>query len=70
MTQHAKRKRIIADRYANSNVLRPAPLSGIQERSLNFIKRCEASVGNSHDIFVSYRATAAVAARSIALTPV
>ncbi|KAH9243641.1 hypothetical protein K456DRAFT_1717167 [Colletotrichum gloeosporioides 23] len=50
---HAKRKRIIADRYANSNVLRPAPLSGIQERSLNFIKRCEASVGNSHDIFMS-----------------
>ncbi|KAI8221756.1 putative sterigmatocystin biosynthesis P450 monooxygenase STCB [Colletotrichum sp. SAR 10_77] len=51
--RHAKRKRIIADRYANSNVLRPAPLSGIQERSLNFIKRCEASVGNSHDIFMS-----------------
>ncbi|TDZ37139.1 putative sterigmatocystin biosynthesis P450 monooxygenase STCB [Colletotrichum spinosum] len=50
---HAKRKRIIADRYANSNVLRSAPLSGIQERSLNFIKRCEASVGASHDIFMS-----------------
>ncbi|KAL0930806.1 GTP-binding protein [Colletotrichum truncatum] len=50
---HAKRKRIIADRYANSNVLRPAPLRGIQERSLNFIRRCEASVGESHDIFMS-----------------
>ncbi|GKT43692.1 putative sterigmatocystin biosynthesis P450 monooxygenase STCB [Colletotrichum spaethianum] len=51
--QHAKRKRIIADRYANSNVLRPAPLSGIQERSQRFINRCEASVGKSHDIFMS-----------------
>ncbi|KAF6836000.1 GTP-binding protein [Colletotrichum plurivorum] len=50
---HAKRKRIIADRYANSNVLRPAPLAGIQERSQNFVKRCEASVGKSHDIFMS-----------------
>ncbi|KAI8284345.1 putative sterigmatocystin biosynthesis P450 monooxygenase STCB [Colletotrichum sp. SAR11_240] len=53
VTQHAKRKRIIADRYANSNVLRPAPLSGIKQRSLNFIKRCETSVGKSHDIFMS-----------------
>ncbi|KZL67040.1 cytochrome p450 [Colletotrichum incanum] len=51
--QHAKRKRIIADRYANSNVLRPAPLSGIQARSQRFINRCEASVGKSHDIFMS-----------------
>ncbi|TQN73534.1 putative sterigmatocystin biosynthesis P450 monooxygenase [Colletotrichum shisoi] len=50
---HAKRKRIIADRYANSNVLRPAPLSGIQERSQRFINRCAASVGKSHDIFMS-----------------
>ncbi|TKW49746.1 putative sterigmatocystin biosynthesismonooxygenase, partial [Colletotrichum tanaceti] len=51
--QHAKRKRIIADRYANSNVLRQAPLSGIQERSQKFINRCAASVGKSHDIFMS-----------------
>ncbi|OLN81689.1 putative sterigmatocystin biosynthesis P450 monooxygenase STCB-like protein 5 [Colletotrichum chlorophyti] len=50
---HAKRKRIIADRYANSNVLRPAPLSGIEERSQRFINRCQASVGQSHDIFMS-----------------
>ncbi|KAK1525137.1 cytochrome P450 [Colletotrichum abscissum] len=50
---HAKRKRIIADRYANSNVLRPVPLGGIQERSQKFIKLCEKSVGKSHDIFMS-----------------
>ncbi|KXH28572.1 cytochrome P450 [Colletotrichum nymphaeae SA-01] len=50
---HAKRKRIIADRYANSNVLRPVPLGGIQERSQKFINLCEKSVGKSHDIFMS-----------------
>ncbi|GJC95547.1 cytochrome P450 [Colletotrichum higginsianum] len=39
--------------YGRSNVLRPAPLSGIQERSQRFINRCAASVGKSHDIFMS-----------------
>ncbi|KAK2672098.1 Cytochrome P450 [Fusarium oxysporum f. sp. vasinfectum] len=30
---HAKRRRMIGDRYANSNVMKQAPLAGIQERS-------------------------------------
>lgn len=51
--QHAKRRRVIADRYANSNVMRPDSMSGIRERAARFVARCEASVGQSLDIFVS-----------------
>lgn len=51
--QHAKRRRIIADRYANSNVMRPASMSGIQERATRFVAKCEESAGRSLDIFVS-----------------
>ncbi|CRK12162.1 hypothetical protein BN1708_010358 [Verticillium longisporum] len=55
---HAKRKRIIADRYANSNVVKPAPLSGIQERSQRFLDRCLSSGTGGHDIFMSLHAYA------------
>ncbi|KAG7290626.1 hypothetical protein NEMBOFW57_000629 [Staphylotrichum longicolle] len=37
---HAKRKRILADRYANTNIVRPPSLDGIAERASNFVKRC------------------------------
>ncbi|KAG5928591.1 hypothetical protein E4U53_002620 [Claviceps sorghi] len=37
---HAKRKRILADRYANTNVMRSASLEGIQQRSRAFLRRC------------------------------
>lgn len=62
LDQHAKRRRIIADRYANSNVMRPASMSGIQERAAKFISRCEKSAGRSLDIFVRapYAATVMV----------
>ncbi|KAI5868134.1 cytochrome P450 [Durotheca rogersii] len=50
---HARRKRIIADRYANSNILKPESLGGIKERSKRFIERCSKSVGGSIDIFVT-----------------
>jgi hypothetical protein len=54
--QHAKRKRILADRYANSNIMKPASLSGIEERSQKFMKRLQQSADKreSHDIFVSH----------------
>ncbi|OHE92771.1 cytochrome P450 [Colletotrichum orchidophilum] len=39
--------------YGRSNVLRPVPLGGIQERSQKFINLCKTSVGKSHDIFMS-----------------
>ncbi|KAI1306351.1 cytochrome P450 3A13 [Xylaria venustula] len=49
---HAKRKRILADRYANSNIMKPQSLNGISERSERFIRRCLQSVGGNIDIFI------------------
>lgn len=56
---HAKRKRILADRYANSNVMKPASLAGIEERSRKFMQRLRKSVRGheSHDVFVSCATT-------------
>ncbi|KAG9255171.1 cytochrome P450 [Emericellopsis atlantica] len=50
-TDHAKRKRILADRYANSNVMRGSAIAGIQERSKRFIARCTAGGLAAHDVF-------------------
>ncbi|KAI1823047.1 cytochrome P450 3A13 [Xylaria intraflava] len=50
---HAKRKRILADRYANSNVMRPQSLGGIAERSRRFIERCSQPAGQAIDLFIS-----------------
>ncbi|KAM5382641.1 hypothetical protein ACJZ2D_002431 [Fusarium nematophilum] len=49
---HAKRRRMIGDRYANSNVMRAAPLAGIRERSKNFVERCVNFPDSTADIFV------------------
>ncbi|KAI0024972.1 cytochrome P450 3A13 [Xylariomycetidae sp. FL0641] len=49
---HAKRKRVLADRYANTNVMKSSSLDGIKERSRRFIERCSRSVGGSVDLFV------------------
>ncbi|KAM0455103.1 hypothetical protein ACHAPV_007994 [Trichoderma viride] len=50
---HAKRKRILADRYANSNVMKSASVAGVQERSSKFLRRCVSSPGSVADIFVN-----------------
>lgn len=57
-TDHAKRKRILADRYANSNVLKSVSMEGIQERSLHFVERCKTAPGQASDIFMSLHAYA------------
>ncbi|KAK3322131.1 cytochrome P450 [Apodospora peruviana] len=51
---HAKRKRIIADRYANTNIVRKPSLDGIAERAGSFVKRCfdSVSVSGSLDLYV------------------
>ncbi|KAI1131542.1 cytochrome P450 3A13 [Nemania abortiva] len=49
---HAKRKRVLADRYANSNIMKPQSLDGIAERSRRFTERCSRFVGQSIDLFV------------------
>ncbi|KAH6604010.1 Cytochrome P450 [Trichoderma cornu-damae] len=48
---HAKRKRILADRYANSNIMKSASVAGIQERSSKFVRRCVSSPGGVTDVF-------------------
>ncbi|KXJ97446.1 cytochrome P450 [Microdochium bolleyi] len=50
---HARRKRVLADRYANTNVQRSASIDGIHERAGWFLDRCTASVGRNIDIFVN-----------------
>ncbi|KAI1102249.1 cytochrome P450 3A13 [Jackrogersella minutella] len=50
---HAKRKRVLADRYANTNIMKSSSLDGIRERSTRFLERCSKSVGGNFDIFIS-----------------
>jgi hypothetical protein len=50
--QHAKRKRMIADRYANTNVVREPSLNGISERAARFVRRCSESKDGVVDLFV------------------
>ncbi|KAF4961547.1 hypothetical protein FGADI_171 [Fusarium gaditjirri] len=49
---HSQRRRIIADRYANTNVNREASLYGIQERSQNFIARCKNAPKQNLDVYM------------------
>lgn len=55
---HAKRKRILADRYANSNIMKSASVAGVQERSSKFVRRCVSSPGGVSDIFMALHAYA------------
>ncbi|OLN93231.1 putative sterigmatocystin biosynthesis P450 monooxygenase STCB-like protein 8 [Colletotrichum chlorophyti] len=49
--EHAKRKRIIADRYANSNVMKPLVLSGIEKRAQVFAGQCGNASKSSVDVY-------------------
>ncbi|KKA26864.1 hypothetical protein TD95_002446 [Thielaviopsis punctulata] len=49
--EHSKRRRIIADRYANSNVMKEASMIGINDRAQDFVAKCRDSVGGSIDVF-------------------
>ncbi|GKT73025.1 cytochrome P450 [Colletotrichum tofieldiae] len=51
-SQHAKRKRIIADRYANSNVVKPIVLGGIERRAELFAGQCADAAKRSVDVYV------------------
>ncbi|KAI1063088.1 hypothetical protein LB507_005991 [Fusarium sp. FIESC RH6] len=55
---HAKRRRMIGDRYANSNVMKAAPLAGIKERSTKFLQRCLESPDRTADVFRALHAYA------------
>ncbi|KUI65586.1 hypothetical protein VM1G_00150 [Cytospora mali] len=43
---HAKRKRVLADRYANSNVMKAESMQGIEERSGRFMEMVQGSTGS------------------------
>lgn len=49
---HAKRKRMLADRYANSNVVREPSLKGISERAGRFMRRCCEHRDGAVDLFI------------------
>ncbi|KAH7160072.1 cytochrome P450 [Dactylonectria estremocensis] len=50
---HAKRKRMIGDRYANTNVMRAVPVAGVQERSRRFVQRCATAPDSTTDVFMA-----------------
>lgn len=59
---HARRKRMLADRYANSNVMKTESLQGVEERSGRFMARVQGS-SSSHasepmDIYTALHAYA------------
>ncbi|CEJ91335.1 hypothetical protein VHEMI07054 [[Torrubiella] hemipterigena] len=49
--EHDQRKRYIAASYANTNIMHPDVISGIQERVDEFIRQCEAANGQAIDIY-------------------
>ncbi|EQK98156.1 Cytochrome P450 [Ophiocordyceps sinensis CO18] len=58
-TDHAKRKRLLADRYANTSVMQPVSMQGMQERSQAFLGRCtSASRNKTSEVFVALHAYA------------
>lgn len=52
---HARRKRTLADRYANSNVMKAESMQGIEERSSRFLERVRGSVagGAGLDLYIT-----------------
>jgi cytochrome P450 len=51
--EHAERKKLFADRYAMTNVLRPEMLQGIQDRAMSVAEKCKASMGSYLDVYVT-----------------
>ncbi|EFX04406.1 serine/threonine-protein kinase [Grosmannia clavigera kw1407] len=49
--RHARRRRILADRYANSNVMKPSSLGGIEERSRAFAQLCASAPDQTLDVY-------------------
>lgn len=49
--QHAQRKRIMADRYAMTNILREKPIAALRNRAETFLKRVIATAA-SVDVYV------------------
>lgn len=53
LRKHSQKKRYIAGQYANTNIMRPQVVGGIQERADAFVKKCVEAQGASMDAYVS-----------------
>lgn len=51
--EHSQRKRILADRYANTNIMRPEMIKGLEDRAKLFLEKCLAET--DPDVYVSFR---------------
>lgn len=52
--EHSQRKRILADRYANTNIMRPETIDNLTARAKIFVEKCLASPNGEADIYVSF----------------
>jgi hypothetical protein len=52
--EHSQRKRILADRYANSNIMRPETIEGLRGRAKRFLENCLGENGGDADVYVSF----------------
>ncbi|KAK0736943.1 cytochrome P450 [Apiosordaria backusii] len=57
-SEHAKRKRVLADRYANSNIMKGGIMEGIKERARTFRDLCEKRGKEAVDLYVILHAYA------------
>lgn len=53
-SEHAKRKRVLADRYANTNVMREETIEGLRGRARKFLENCLGEDGGDADVYVSF----------------
>jgi hypothetical protein len=49
---HSQRKRILADKYANTNVMRPEHLQGLEGRAQTFLRNCTSATDGEVDTYV------------------
>ncbi|KAE8451562.1 hypothetical protein EG329_003635 [Mollisiaceae sp. DMI_Dod_QoI] len=49
---HSQKKRHVAGQYANTNIMHPQVLGGIQDRATAFVKRCEESGRSGMDVYI------------------
>ena len=52
--EHSARKRVLADRYANSNIMREETIEGLKGRAKKFLGNCLQDDGGDADVYVSY----------------
>ncbi|KAF2621761.1 hypothetical protein BU25DRAFT_426193 [Macroventuria anomochaeta] len=52
LRKHARRRRLLSDRYANSNIVNPSSLNGIRINATSFIERSGTSANASVDVYI------------------